>query len=629
MEHDTRRATGIMLGERGISPSGQGGHADDLGWVAERVPSVARLFLDRVAATPSAEAFRFPDDGGWQSVTWQQVGDRAIRLAAGLVALGIEPEQRVALASATRYEWALIDFSVLCAGAATTTLYPTTNARDIAFIIANSGSRVVFAEDQAQLDKVLAHRADLPEVEHVVIIDGVGDGEFVITLGQLEILGQQLLIESPDVIEKRVAAIHPDSLASIIYTSGTTGRPKGVRLPHRAWTYTAAAIDAVHILGPDDLNYLWLPFAHAFGKVMLALPLIIGYPTAIDGRVDRIVDNLAVVHPTFMAAAPRIFEKAYARIQALMADEGRLKKGVFDWAIGVGIRASEAREAGRKPSRLLSLQHGIADRLVFSTIRKRFGGRLRFFVSAAAPLNHDIAQWFDAIGIPMLEGYGLTETAAASFINRPNAYRFGTVGLPFLGTEVKIAEDGEILLRSPGVMTGYHDLPEATAEALDRDGWLYTGDIGSIDDDGFLRITDRKKDLFKTSQGKYVAPSAISAAFKAICPYASEMIVVGAARPHCVALVGLDADAIMGWAAANELAGKSFVEVARHESTRKLIGGYVTTLNEQLNRWERIRKFAVLDRELSITAGDLTPSLKAKRNVILKKSADVIERLYE
>lgn len=629
MEHDTRRATGITLGERGISPSAQGGRADDLGWVAERVPSVARLFLDRVAATPSAEAFRFPDDGGWQSVTWQQVGDRAIRLAAGLVALGIEPEQRVALASATRYEWALIDFSVLCAGAATTTLYPTTNARDIAFIIANSGSRVVFAEDQAQVDKVLAHRADLPEVEHVVIIDGVGDGEFVITLGQLEILGQQLLIESPDVVEKRVAAIRPDNLASIIYTSGTTGRPKGVRLPHRAWTYTAAAIDAVHILGPDDLNYLWLPLAHAFGKVMLALPLIIGFPTAIDGRVDRIVDNLAVVHPTFMAAAPRIFEKAYARIQALMADEGGLKRDVFDWAIGVGIRASQAREAGRKPSLLLSLQHEIADRLVFSTIRKRFGGRLRFFVSAAAPLNHDIAQWFDAIGIPMLEGYGLTETAAASFINRPNAYRFGTVGLPFLGTEVKIAEDGEILLRSPGVMTGYHDLPEATAEALDRDGWLYTGDIGSIDDDGFLRITDRKKDLFKTSQGKYVAPSAISAAFKAICPYASEMIVVGAAHPHCVALVGLDSDAIMGWAAANGLAGKSFGEVARHESTRKLIGGYVTPLNEQLNRWERIRKFAVIDRELSIAAGDLTPSLKAKRNVIINNFADVIERLYE
>lgn len=301
----------------------------------------------------------------------------------------------------------------------------------------------------------------------------------------------------------------------------------------------------------------------------------------------------------------------------------------FDWAIGVGIDASEARETGRRLSRMLSIQHAVADRLVFSTVRKRFGGRLRFFVSAAAPLNHDIAQWFDAVGIIVLEGYGLTETAAASFINRPNAYRFGTVGLPFPGTEVRIAGDGEILLRGPGVMTGYHDLPEATTEALDGDGWLYTGDIGSLDGDGFLRITDRKKDLFKTSQGKYVAPSAISAAFKAICPYSSEMIVLGDARPYCVALVSLDGDAIADWAADHGLAGASFAEIARDDSTRELIGGYVDELNGQLNRWEQIKRFAILDRELSIAAGDLTPSLKAKRNVRVTNFADVIVTFYE
>ncbi len=597
--------------------------------IVDRTPSVARLFLDRVEATPRAEAFRYPADGGWTSVTWQQVGDRARRLAAGLVALGVAPEERVALASATRYEWVLVDFAVMCAGAATTTLYPTTNARDVAFIVANSGSHIVVAEDQTQVDKLLWHRAELPGVKKVVIIDGEGDGDLVITLADLEALGERLLAQSPDVVERRVDSIRPHHLASIIYTSGTTGRPKGVLLPHRAWIYTAAAIDALDILGAEDLNYLWLPLAHAFGKVMLALPLMIGYPTAIDGRVDKIVDNLAVVHPTFMAAAPRIFEKAHARIQAMMVEEGGLKKRIFDWAIAVGVKASRAREAGSQLSPLLSIQHAIADRLVFSTIRKRFGGRLRFFVSAAAPLNHDIARWFDAIGIIVLEGYGLTETAAASFINRPNAYRFGTVGLPFPGTEVKIADDGEILVRSPGVMTGYHNLEQATAEALDQAGWLYTGDIGAIDDDGFLRITDRKKDLFKTSQGKYVAPSVISAAFKAICPYASEMIVLGDARPYCVALVSLDSDAITDWAAGNGLANMSFIEIARHDSTRELIGGYVDMLNEQLNRWEQIKKFAILDRELSIAAGDLTPSLKAKRNVIVKNSADVIASLYE
>ncbi|MCV7151631.1 AMP-dependent synthetase/ligase [Mycolicibacterium pyrenivorans] len=600
----------------------------DLSKIDAQAPSVARLFLDRVAVTPNSEAFRFPDDGGWTSVTWQQVGDRVRLIAAGLIALGIAPEDRVALASSTRYEWVLVDFSVLCAGAATTTLYPTTNARDVAFIVANSGSRVVVAEDQNQVDKLLEHRAELPDVEKVVIVDGDGDGDFVITLAELEILGEQLLANSPDAVEERVEGIRPEHLASIIYTSGTTGRPKGVLLPHRAWTYTAAAIDALGILRADDLNFLWLPLAHAFGKVMLALPLIIGFPTAIDGRVDKIVDNLAVLRPTFMAAAPRIFEKAHARIQGMIADEGGIKKRIFDWALGVGVKASQAREAGRKPSPLLSMQRAVADRLVFSTIRERFGGRLRFFVSAAAPLNHDLAQWFDAVGIIVLEGYGLTETAAASFINRPNAYRFGTVGLPFPGSEVKIAADGEVLLRSPSVMTGYHDLPEASAEALDPDGWLHTGDIGTIDDDGFLRITDRKKDLFKTSQGKYVAPSATAAAFKAICPYVSEMIVYGEERPYCVALVSLDSEAISDWAAKNGMENLSFAEIARHDSTRELIGGYIDTLNEQLNRWEQIKRFALLDRELSVAAGDLTPSLKAKRNVIVKNFADAITDLY-
>ena len=618
MLNEERHAPGLVLGKQRSTYG-----------LAERAPSVARLFLDRVVATPDAEAFRHPAEHGWASVTWQQVGDRARRVAAGLIALGVNPEDRVALASSTRYEWALVDFAVLCAGAATTTLYPTTNARDVAFIVADSGSRIVFAENQIQVDKLLAHRADLPDVTKVVIIDGHGDGDFVITLDELEALGERLLLASPGTVEARVADIKPDHLASIIYTSGTTGRPKGVLLPHSAWLYTAAAIDALGILGADDLNYLWLPLAHAFGKVMLALPLMIGFPTVIDGRVDKIVDNLAEVHPTFMAAAPRVFEKAYARIHGTVTDQGGVRERIFDWAIRLGVRASQLREAGTTPSRVLALKLELADKLVFSTVRKRFGGRLRFFVSAAAPLSQDIARWFDAIGIIVLEGYGLTETAAASFINRPNEYRFGTVGLPFPGTEVKIADDGEILLRSAGVMTGYHNLPQATAEALDSEGWLYTGDIGNLDDDGFLRITDRKKDLFKTSQGKYVAPSAIAAAFKAVCPYASELIVYGEGRPYCVALVSLDAEAITDWAAKHDLAHLSFPQLAHHSATHELIDGYVGELNEQLNRWEQLKAFAILDRELSVASGDLTPSMKAKRAVIVKEFAPVIAHLYE
>ncbi|MGX7728652.1 AMP-dependent synthetase/ligase [Rhodococcus sp. 2H158] len=593
-----------------------------------RAPSVARLFVDRVAATPEAEAFRYPEGDGWESVTWRQVGDRVDMLAAGLIALGVQPQDPVAVASSTRYEWVLADFAVMCAGAATTTIYPTTNAPDVAFIVANSGSGVVVAEDRTQVDKLAAHRADLPKVRTVVVIDGEGDGDWVITLADLEGRGRKLLAESPRVVADRVDAIRPEQLASIMYTSGTTGKPKGVLLPHSGWTYTAAAVDAVNILGPEDLNFLWLPLSHAFGKVMLALPLQIGFTTVIDGRVEKIVENLAVVHPTFMGAAPRIFEKAHARIEAMIAEEGGAKKKIFDWALGVGLRVSQARQEDRAPSRLDRLRYRLADRLVFSTIKERFGGRLRFFVSAAAPLDRAVAQWFDAAGIIILEGYGLTETSAASFINRPYAYRLGTVGWPFPGTEVRIAADGEVLLRGPGVMDGYHERPDATAEALEPDGWFHTGDIGELDADGFLRITDRKKDLFKTSQGKYVAPSAISATFKGICPYASEIVVYGESRPYCVALVGLDAEAITEWADKNGMAGREFGEIARDERTRELIAGCIDRLNDRLNRWEQIKKFTVLDRELSIEAGDLTPSMKLRRKLVVDNFADRIEQLY-
>ena len=601
----------------------------ELGKIENRPVSVPRMFYDRVAATPNTEAFRYPDgSGGWTSVTWQQIGDRVDLIAAGLISLGINPEDRVALASGTRYEWVVADFGILAAGAATTTVYPTTNAPDVAFIVSNSGSRVVIAEDATQVDKLREHRGELPAVEKVVVIDGAGDGDWVITLEDLEQRGKQLLADSPSAVKDRVDAIRPDQLATLIYTSGTTGKPKGVRLTQQSWTYTAAAMDALGVLTDRDLNYLWLPLAHAFGKVMLALPLAVGFPTVIDGRVDKIVENLAVIRPTIMGAVPRIFEKVHARITDVLANESGIKKHIADWAIGVGLQISRVRQAGERPSALLSAQYKLADKLVFSTIRDRFGGRLRFFISGSAALDREIAQWFDAIGVVVLEGYGLTETSAASSLNRPHAYRFGTVGWTFPQTEVKIAEDGEILLKGPGIMNGYHDLPEQTAEAIDPDGWFHTGDIGELDAEGFLRITDRKKDMFKTSQGKYVAPSAISAQFKGICPYASEIIVYGEGKPYCVALVSLEGEAVKEWAAANGLGGKSFGEIARDPKTQAMVEGYVEELNKHLNRWEQVKKVAIIDRELTVEAGDLTPSLKLKRKVVVDNFHDKIDGLY-
>ena len=600
----------------------------DTAKIEGRAASVPRMFVDRVLASPGAEAFRYPDDGAWTSVTWRQVGDRVALIAAGLISLGINPEERVALASGTRYEWVVVDFAILAAGAATTTVYPTTHAEDVAFIVANSGSRIVVAEDQTQVDKLIAHRAELPAVDKVVVIDGIGDGDWVITLNELEERGKQLLAESPTAVTDRVDAIRPDQLATLIYTSGTTGKPKGVRLTQDSWTYTAAAMDSLGVLSEKDLNYVWLHLAHAFGKVMLALPLAIGFPTVIDGRVDKIVENLAVIRPTIMGAVPRIFEKVHGRVSETMAKETGLKKHLVDWAVKVGLETSRVKQSGQRPSAALAAQFKLADRLVFAKIRDRFGGRLRFFISGSAALDREIAQWFDAIGVVVLEGYGLTETSAASTLNRPSAYRFGTVGWPMPQTDVKIADDGEILMKGPGVMDGYHNLPDATAEAIDGEGWFHTGDIGELDAEGFLRITDRKKDMFKTSQGKYVAPSAVSAHFKAICPYASEIIIYGEGKPYCVALVGLEAEALMGWAAENGLGDKPFGEIARDGKTREMISGYVDQLNNHLNRWEQVKRFSIIDRELTVEAGDLTPSLKLKRKSVVDGFHDSIDQLY-
>jgi len=522
----------------------------------------------------------------------------------------------------------LADLAVMLAGAATTTIYPTTSESDVTYIARDSQSRIVFAEDDAQIAKFRANRSDLPEVVKVVTFDGTPDGDWVISLADLEKLGSAHLAEVPSAVDDRIAAIAPQHLATLIYTSGTTGRPKGVRLSHDAWTYEAAAIDAIHILTQDDLQYLWLPLAHVFGKVLLTLPLQMGFPTAVDGRVDKIVENLAVVAPTFMGAAPRIFEKAYGRIATTVSAEGGVKAVLFAWAIGVGRQVSALRAEGRTPSGLLAAQYAIADKLVLHKVRARFGGRIRFFISGSAALNRDVAQWFDATGMLILEGYGLTESSAASFVNRPRAYAFGSVGWAVPGTDVRIGEDGEVLLKGPGIMAGYHNLPEDSAESVDGEGWLHTGDIGNLDERGFLRITDRKKDLFKTSGGKYVAPSAIESIFKGVCPYASQLIVHGEGRQFVSALITLDPDAMAGWAAENAMADASYAEIVTSPAALAMVQGYVDQLNAKLNPWETVKKFVILPRDLSIEEGDLTPSMKLKRRVVADKFKDELDSLY-
>src|SRR3954453_5192724 len=545
----------------------------DTSFIEQRSPNMAVMFRERVQKSASREAYRYPvaDGQPWASVTWKETGDRVEKLAAGLLALGLETEQRVGIAAGTRLEWILADLAVMSAGGATTTVYPSTMAEDVAYILADSECRIVFAEDDVQVSKLREHKAELPHLAKVVVFDGPTDGDWTIGLDDLSKLGEQHLVTHPDAVTSAVDAIQPDQLATLIYTSGTTGRPKGVRLRHSSWTYEGAAIQSQNILDESDLQFLWLPMAHSFGKVLLSTQLACGFATAVDGRVEKIIDNLAVVKPTFMGAAPRIFEKAHARIVTMQAAEGGAKEKIFNAAFAVGKKVDRLQLEGKSVPLPLKLQHALFDRLVFSKIRDRFGGRVRFFISGAAALNRDIAEWFHAAGILILEGYGLTESSAGSFVNHPDQYKFGTVGPVIPGSDVRIAEDGEVLIKGPGVMEGYHNLPDQTAEALTEDGWLHTGDIGELDADGYLKITDRKKDLFKTSGGKYIAPSAIESQFKAICPYAGQFIVHGAERNYCVALVTLDPDAMTGWAEENGMSGKSYADVVASPEVEKMV----------------------------------------------------------
>ncbi|WP_395659931.1 AMP-dependent synthetase/ligase [Nocardioides sp.] len=602
---------------------------DPIAPLAGQTTSVPRMLFDRIAATPDTEAYRFPAGDRWQSVTWAETGEIVRTLAAGLLALGIRPEERVAIASGTRIEWLYADLAIACAGAATTTVYPTTGAEDVGYILRDSGSRIAFAEDDAQVAKLRDQRDRLPDLGRVITFDGTADGDWVLSLDDLRDLGAKHLAEDPDAVDRAVAAVRPEDLATLIYTSGTTGRPKGVELPHRCWTYIGVAAEGLDILTPDDLQYLGLPLSHSFGKMLQAVQLQVGFPTAVDGRMDRIVANLAEVRPTFMAGPPRIFEKVHAKVVQSVEEEGGVKSALFGWAFGVGDRVARARAEGRRVGPVTRAELAVADRLVLAKVRERLGGRVRFLISGSAALSPDVAAWFHAAGMVVLEGYGMTETSAGACIVRLDDPTFGKVGPPVVGTEVRIAEDGEILLRGPSVMRGYHRQPEATAEVLDAEGWLATGDVGELDAAGRLRITDRKKDLIKTSGGKYIAPQSIEMLFKALCPLSSQMVVHAEGRNYATALVTLDPEALAQWAAANGVTTTDYVELSRLPAVRDYVQASIDQMNARLNRWETIKDFRILDRDLTVENGEVTPSMKVRRKAVETAYRPLLDTMYE
>jgi long-chain acyl-CoA synthetase len=611
------------------------------------IRSTGHMLRKRITETPDRRAYSYPVTDGteenWTTLTWGEVGTQAAEVGAGLISLGVQAEQRVAIASTTRYEWALADYGIVFAAAATVTVFPTTLAEDVRFILDDSDSTVVFVEDTAQLAKITGLRPALPKVHTVVVLDDAvpddADRGWVISMDDLRRRGRERLGSHPGEIDARIDDTDLDDLATLIYTSGTTGRPKGVLLPHRVLVFEVLAMEGTlrrtspeDVLTIDDKQFLWLPLSHVMGKLLLMMPVHLGFETAIDGRVDRIVSNLPVVRPTFMGSAPRIFEKAYNGIVTMMADDPgplRVREKLFHWASRVGVKVFDADhgDGSTTATRWDRIQARLADRLVFSTVRERFGGRIRYFISGSAALNTDISRWFGAAGMIILEAYGMTESGGGSCLGMPNAYRAGWIGRPLDGVDLRIAEDGEILFRCAGVMDGYHNNPEATAEALSEDGWMHTGDIGDMDEDGFVRITDRKKELFKTSNGKYVAPALMEAEFKGLCPVASNLVVIGEGRPYVSALVALDEDALLAWAQRTGVDG-GYARVAADPRTRTLVQGYIDELNSSLNRWEQVKRFQILPRDLTVENAELTPSLKLRRKPVAANFADQVEANY-
>ena len=425
--------------------------------------SMTDLWNHRIQSTPDSEALTFRKGGAWTSITWKQADERVQALGNALIEYGLEAGERVAILSATRVEWLFSDFAIMNAGAATVTIYPSNTPEECQYIIDNSGTRVVIAENDSQVEKLVQVRDQIPTVDKVIVIDGRASSDgWVTPLSDLEASGRKFAEANPDAYTERGAANGPDTLATLIYTSGTTGKPKGVMLTHDNWLYEGEAVDTIGIITPTDRQFLFLPLSHSFAKAMVPIFIRIGVPTVVDGQIATLVANLAETNPTWMAAVPRIFEKAYNKIVEGAKEGGGLKYAIFKWAVSVGTEVSRLRQQQREPSGLLALKFRLADKLVFSKVKEKFGGRIRFFISGGAPLAKEIGEFFHACDILILEGYGLTESSAATFVNRPDDFVFGTVGPPVPGTTLEIAEDGEILIKGRGVMKGYYDLPEAT-----------------------------------------------------------------------------------------------------------------------------------------------------------------------
>jgi len=581
--------------------------------------TIARLWRDAVARRRTGAAYLVQHGGHWHEVSWAEAAGRVENMANGLLARGVRKGEPFATLARTTLEWSLFDFALAQVGAVGAPVYANSSAKDVAYILDHSEAVGVLCEDDAQAAKVEQEREHLPRLHHVLTFAD---------LPELEAEGARFGAEHPSALDEAVAAIDEDDLFTFIYTSGTTGPPKGCMIRHRNYYAMAAVID--HLPGyvrSDDLMLLYLPLAHNFGRLMHLTGPYVGYTIAFLPDPLQTATALQAVRPTVLPSVPRVYEKIHTAIVAAIEDTTGPKRHLADWSLRVGREASRRQEAGAPVGRLLQAKLLVADRLVFARIRDRLGGRLRTPISGGAPLVQEVAEFFDSIGIRILEGYGLTECTTAATTNTPQRWRFGTVGPALPGFELRIAEDGELLIRSDTVFGGYYKEPDATALVLTPDGWLRTGDIAEIDADGFVKITDRKKDIIVTAGGKNIAPQNLENDLKA-SRYISQAVVVGDRRPYPAALVTLDEVEIGKWAQAQGIAGDT-VRLAADAQVTALVQGIVDDVNRDRSRPEQIKRFAILPRDFTIEEDEVTPTLKLKRRAIMRNFADAVEALYE
>jgi long-chain acyl-CoA synthetase len=595
--------------------------------------TIIGAFEETVARRQDALAARYRDEKGeWTQSSWNEMDRQRKAMASALIGLGLEKGDRGVILSNSNWKWMISDLAIQSAGGETVPVYQSNLAHEAEYIINDCGAVIVFAEDAEQLAKLNEQKDKLTNVRRVIVMNDAVDGsQWAAKWSDVMAEGEAHLAERTDTIRQRTQSLGADDILTIIYTSGTTGRPKGVVLTHANMMFEAKASMAIGLLKEDDMEFLFLPMAHVFAKVLQCIWFYGGHEMAIDAETTRITENLGLIKPNVMASVPRIFEKVYAKVVAGGLEAPGLKGRLFKWALGLNDRVAQLKIDGKPVPFGLELQLGLAKRLVFKKINQRlnslFGGRLRFFVSGGAPLPKKMAYFFHHADILILEGYGLTETSAATCINLPDNNKIGSVGPPLGSTEVKIADDGEILIRGPGVMKEYYKRPEATAEVLIGDGWFATGDIGTMDSDGYVRITDRKKDLIVTAGGKNVAPQNIENMVKAANPIISQVMVHGDQRKYLVALITLDPDNALAFGKEHGIEG-GYEAVCRSQAARDALQATIDASNANLARFETIKKFIILEKDFEI-GHELTPTLKVKRKLCNQKFADVLNSMYD